>query len=228
MDAWLGWAAEHRRAVGASRVAEPNAALRPGDDLFNRFVSRAERLAGTAAAATARERAVWDRLQEQAFVAGTLGTIGGAGLLLVGSLVLWLALRRVSRLAEAAHLLAAGPEAAIPYGSRRDDVGAVARALMSWRQAEASGRALWRHVPVGMLTYSLRMEIRASNPAIASMFGYGYEDWIRSDPGTRVAARNSHPDDLKATRALYRRLLVGESEHETLEKRFIRRDGSVF
>ena len=125
---------------------------------------------------------MWDRLQEQAFVAGTLGTIGGAGLLLVGSLVLWLALRRVSRLAEAAHLLAAGPEAAIPYGSRRDDVGAVARALMSWRQAEASGRALWRHVPVGMLTYSLRMEIRASNPAIASMFGYGYEDWIRSDP----------------------------------------------
>ena len=57
------------------------------------------------------------------------------------------------------------------------------------------------------------------------MFGFGYEDWIHSDPGTRVAARNSHPDDLKATQTLYRRLLTGESEHETLEKRFIRRDG---
>src|SRR5437667_368302 len=83
-------------------------------------------LAGTAAAATARERAVGDRLQEQALVTGTLGTIGGAGLLLVGSLVLRSALRRVSRLAEAAHPLAAGPDAAIPYGGRRDDVGTVA------------------------------------------------------------------------------------------------------
>jgi PAS domain S-box-containing protein len=222
LDAWQAWASQRQQA------SAPAAPARDGDSLLDAVLAAAgplERLAGVLAV---DDRAEAGRLQQQALIGTILGSLGGAAPVLVSSLLLWVTLRPVASLAKAGNRLAAGLEPAIPYADRGDEVGAVARALVSWRQTEASQRAIWLHTPVGMLTFGLSMQIRDSNPANAAMFGYGYEDWRRSEPGGRVAASNTHPDDMKATREMYRRLLTGESEHEKLEKRFIRKDGSVF
>src|SRR2546423_6761824 len=144
----------------------------------------------------------------------------------MGSIMLWLALRPVTRLALAARRLAGGGEPVIPYVRRQDEAGAVARALLGYREAVASQRAITQHTPVGMLTLSLKLKVRDPSPALTDLFGYDYEDWKTN--AARMVGMVTHPDDIAATGNLYQRLIAGESDHLKLEKRYVRKDGSIF
>src|SRR2546423_13222738 len=95
----------------------------------------------------------------------------------MGSIMLWLALRPVTRLALAARRLAAGGEPVIPYVGRQDEAGAVARALLGYREAVAAQRAITPHTPGGMLTLTPELEGRDPSPALTGLFGYHYDDW---------------------------------------------------
>jgi PAS domain S-box-containing protein len=182
---------------------------------------------GAAGALASRRRAESDRLLNEGLLTGTLLPLAvSAALLLMGSIMLWLALRPVTRLALAARRLAAGGEPVIPYVRRQDEAGAVARALLGYREAVASQRAITQHTPVGMLTLGLNLEVRNPNPALTHLFGYDYEDWKTN--AARYVGMVTHPDDIAATGKLYQRLMAGESDHLKLEKRYVRKDGSIF
>jgi PAS domain S-box-containing protein len=150
-----------------------------------------------------------------------LASVIGVGALNVG--VLAAVLRPVGRLAVIAGRLARGEEIVVPYTDRRGAAGALARALDSWREAEASRRAIVHYSPIGMLTTGVDGRPRETNPALQRMLGYSHEELA-----DRTFEAFTHPDDVAATRGLYRRLDSGESDHLALDKRYIRRDGSVF
>jgi PAS domain S-box-containing protein len=205
----------------------PAASLQVGVDLFDRFLAAAAHLNGLAAQRTAAQRAESETLKERALAASWAAAVIGPGLVLAaGSILLWLALRPVTRLARVANRLAAGLEPAIPHARRRDEVGTLARALVSWRQEVASQRATWHHSPIGMLTLGSDFRMLDSNPALIAMFGYGHADVAMV--GKTDIFDATHPDDLAETRRLYKRVIVGEIDHGKLEKRYIHRDGSIF
>jgi PAS domain S-box-containing protein len=229
-DAWQSWADRSRAETDVShRPAPSGAGLEEGQGLLNRFQAAAARLEGLAATLVARADAGADGLGRWTVVAGTVGPIAGpASLVIVGSVLLWLALGPVRRLAGAANRLAGGLEPEIPYTRRRDEVGAVARALLSWRQAVASQRLIWQHSPVAMLMFGADLVMRTVNPANLALFRVDPRVLMDRAYMARTVSAATHPDDARPTARMYRRLLAGESETERLEKRYIRSDGSVF
>jgi PAS domain S-box-containing protein len=229
-DAWQGWAAERRRAVGAGGAAAPaDAGLGAGEGLLNDFQAAAARLVGLVSAQSAGVDAEAASLRQRALVAGTIGPIVGPALLLVlGSAWLWLALRPVRSLARAANRLAAGLEPEIRYLNRRDELGAVARALARWRRSAATQRLIWQHSPIAMLVFGVDMVLRQVNPADMALFRENPSRVKDPEYMAGTIKTVTHPDSAEATARMYRRLLSGRSQTERLEKRYIRGDGSVF
>jgi PAS domain S-box-containing protein len=133
------------------------------------------------------------------------------------------ALRPVGRLASVAGRLARGEEIAVPYTDRRGATGMLARALDSWQEAEASRRAIVHYSPIGMLTTGTDGKPRETNPALQRMLGYSHEELA-----CRTFEAFTHPDDVVSTRELYRNLAVGGNDHLEMDKRYVRRDGSMF
>jgi PAS domain S-box-containing protein len=225
VDAWQGWAGQRS---GAPAPADASSAMADGDRLFERFRVAVGFLAGRATGIAASQRVDEDAIQRQAHVADILGrTALPAAVLLLGSIMLWLALRPVHRLATVSNRLAASEEPEIPYVDRPYPVGAIARALLSYRHAAASHRAMWQHTPIAMLTYGPSFKVQDANPAMVPMFGWSFKDML-DDTAVRNIGNATHPDDEKATARMYGRLMSGKSEKEKLEKRYIRKDGSVF
>jgi PAS domain S-box-containing protein len=221
-DAWQGWADARQAAPGTAGLGD-------GEDLLTRFEAAAARLDELASALASSLRTDDDRLAGRARAAEVAAPIlGSVPLLVLGSLVLWLTLRPVRRLARTANRLAGGLDPDVPYAGRGHEMGQMARALDGWRRAAASQRLIWRHSPVAMLVFGADLTLRQVNPAELAMF--------RADPGrfndhdymASIVSRVTHPDDARATARMYRRLMAGDSDTERLEKRYIRSDDSVF
>jgi PAS domain S-box-containing protein len=229
-DAWQGWADARLAALASAGLLAPGTAgLGGGEDLLGRFEAAAARLDELASALVSSLRTDGDRLAGRARAAEVAAPIvGSVPLLVLGSLILWLALRPVRRLARTANRLAGGLDPDVPYAGRGHEMGKIARALVGWRRAAASQRLIWRHSPVAMLVFGADLTLRQVNPAQLAMF--------RSDPGrfndrdymASIVSRATHPDDARATARMYRRLMAGDSDTERLEKRYIRSDDTVF
>jgi PAS domain S-box-containing protein len=224
--AWQSWAARRR----LERVpTAPGAGLGDGETLLGRLETEAAALAERASALASRAGAEARRLAALGAVAGTIGPTGGsAALVALGSALLWLALGPVRRLARAANRLAGGLEPEIPYAGRRDAVGAIAGALVRGRGAMATRRIIWQHSPVAMLVFGADLVLRQVNPAELVMFRADPVRFTDREYMATIVSTVTHPDDLKATARMYRRLFSGQSETERLEKRYVRHDGSVF
>src|SRR5207302_9866474 len=97
-------------------------------------------------------------LQRRSRLVEVLGTIVGPGsLLLLASTMLWLTLRGVRSMARVANRLAGNLQPHLPHTGRRDEIGAIARALAGRQQAAASERASWQFSPIAMLVYGPRV-----------------------------------------------------------------------
>jgi len=102
---------------------------------------------------------------------------------------------------------------------------------MGVTQAESSARhsvsterlrAAFDGMAVGMILKGAEGETLESNPALRRMLGYGEEElrgMVRSD--------YTHPEDAGRDAELYRQLLAGERDSFRMEKRYVRKDGSV-
>lgn len=90
------------------------------------------------------------------------------------------------------------------------------------RQAEARFRTMFQDAPVGILLVSSDGIIRESNPAFLQMLGYS---------GTELAGRHimdlTAPDDVGSSLRLFESLVRGERPSYVLEKRYLRKDGTV-
>jgi PAS domain S-box-containing protein len=101
------------------------------------------------------------------------------------------------------------------------------RALLQERQRELRDsderlRATFEHAPVGISETSLDGTLLRVNEGFCRIVGY-----TREELQGGLFQTITHPDDLPANLEHYRRLKAGEVPYYEMEKRYIRRDGSI-
>src|SRR5215218_7877767 len=75
---------------------------------------------------------------------------------------------------------------------------------------------------MGMALVSLDGRILTANPALCRMLGYSEDELT-----TRTFFAITHPDDVPVSDLLYDGLVDGDLDNYSLNKRYIRKDGSV-
>lgn len=90
------------------------------------------------------------------------------------------------------------------------------------RQAEARFRTMFQDAPVGILLVSEDGAIRESNPAMAKMLGY-----VPGELVGRHIADMTAPEDVGESMRLFDSLVRGERSGYVLEKRYLRKDGTL-
>jgi PAS domain S-box-containing protein len=92
----------------------------------------------------------------------------------------------------------------------------------TWSDSEARFRAYFELGLIGMAITSPTTGILEVNDEICKILGYEHHELLRLS-----WAELTHPDDLAADLALFNRILAGELDAYSLEKRFIRKDGQT-
>ncbi|MCA1995837.1 MAG: PAS domain S-box protein [Armatimonadetes bacterium] len=121
----------------------------------------------------------------------------------------------------------ANPEAAVRlFAAFAERVGAEiqrSEAVTALRKAEERARLLFDRQKLGMAVSSPDTRWLQVNDSLCRMLGYTREELLR------LSWRDvTHPDDLAMEEDLHRRLLLGEIEEYTIEKRHLRKDGGTF
>lgn len=93
---------------------------------------------------------------------------------------------------------------------------------MALRDSEARFRVIFEKAGIGIGLLDKDGKIRESNPALEHMLGYRNRELHG-----RTLFDLTHPDDQEISRRLFRELVAGKHTHYQLEKRFLRRDGSL-
>ena len=90
------------------------------------------------------------------------------------------------------------------------------------QKSEARFRAIFEEAAIGIALLDMDGRLQGSNPALQGMLGYSAEE-LRSKVFTDI----THPDDLMADVELYQDLVAGKRSNYQMEKRYIRKDGSL-
>ncbi|MEW6427256.1 MAG: PAS domain S-box protein [Thermodesulfobacteriota bacterium] len=104
--------------------------------------------------------------------------------------------------------------------------GMLARLTESLRATEESHRrftAIFENAATGIVLAGLDRVVRECNPAICRMLGYRCDELVG-----KSVAMFSHPEDEEENVARFRQLLAGEIHFIQMQKRYLRRDGSMF
>ena len=101
------------------------------------------------------------------------------------------------------------------------DVTERKRAIEARRKGEAKFRAVFDRAAIGMALVDEAGRVAESNRTLQEMLGYDEE--LRGMHFADV----THPDDVAADAELFEGLVAGKLDHFRLEKRYIRKDGSM-
>ena len=96
------------------------------------------------------------------------------------------------------------------------------RAAADLQQSEARFRAMFDSSSVGIGLLTLQRRVIDANPALCHMLGYSLDELLSMDYGMWV-----YPDDVSADIALFQGVLAGTLDTYEVEKRYIRKDGSL-
>lgn len=102
---------------------------------------------------------------------------------------------------------------------QRIDIHDVQRALS---ESDAWWSAVFETAGIGILFGDVTGRILAVTPVLEKMLGYAQEEIIALGP-----AGITHPDDVQSDVELFMELVRGQRERYQLEKRYLRKDGSV-
>jgi PAS domain S-box-containing protein len=90
------------------------------------------------------------------------------------------------------------------------------------RRSEARFRSYFELPGAGIAITSPKKGWMEVNRELCSLLGYSKQELLK-----RTWSEMTHPDDLAADLALFKRMLAGKIERYSLDKRFIRKDGKV-
>ncbi|MFN6497855.1 MAG: PAS domain S-box protein [Nostoc sp. DedQUE01] len=103
------------------------------------------------------------------------------------------------------------------------DVTAAKQTEVALRESEERFRAMFNQAAVGIALVNLDGQFLQINPALCEITGYSHEELMQMN-----FQEITHPDDLEADRENARRVLAQEEINGySLEKRYIRKDGSI-
>ncbi len=103
------------------------------------------------------------------------------------------------------------------------DVTAAKQTEVALRESEERFRAMFNQAAVGITLVNLDGRFLQVNPALCEITGYSHEELMQMN-----FQEITHPDDLEADRENARRVLAQEEINGySLEKRYIRKDGSI-
>src|SRR5262249_8517161 len=102
------------------------------------------------------------------------------------------------------------------------DVSRRRKAERALRTSEERLRAVFAQASVGIAVVGLDGRIQEVNKKFCDILGYSLEE-LRE----RTVLGITHPDDRDITQTQVQRLLEGSAESYTLEKRYIRKDGTL-
>ena len=103
-----------------------------------------------------------------------------------------------------------------------EDITSGKMAEDALRESEAQHRATFDNAAVGIAHVGLDGRWLRCNDAMCALTGYS-RDELQGKTFTEI----THPDDIEQDWAAVRRLLAGEAETFSIEKRYIRKDGSL-
>jgi diguanylate cyclase (GGDEF)-like protein/PAS domain S-box-containing protein len=90
------------------------------------------------------------------------------------------------------------------------------------RQSEARFRAIFRDAAIGIAVVDAQGHPVETNAAVQGMLGYSAEELRQM-----TFAEFTHPEDIAADLDLFRQLVAGKRDSYQMEKRFVRKDGSI-
>ncbi|MBS0170045.1 MAG: PAS domain S-box protein [Nitrospira sp.] len=103
-----------------------------------------------------------------------------------------------------------------------EDITAAKMAEQALRESEAQHRATFDNAAVGIAHVGLDGSWLRCNEALCALTGYSQEELLGS-----TFSDITHPDDLETDWASVRRLLTGDIDTFSMEKRYVRKDGSL-
>jgi PAS domain S-box-containing protein len=106
---------------------------------------------------------------------------------------------------------------------KRAEAALAERAASELHQAEQRFSVMFENSAVGMGILSPERRLVQVNPAVCRMLGYSADELLGQNPAIVV-----HPDDVAADAHLFRELLDGQRESYAVERRYRRKDGSLF
>jgi PAS domain S-box-containing protein len=104
-----------------------------------------------------------------------------------------------------------------------EDIDARKRAIESLRESEARFKAVFDNAAVGVAIMTLDRRIVHINPTVTRLTGYTPEEMLNINPSDMVVEEDRFTD-----RALFVELVAGQRDQYLVEKRYLRKDGSLF
>ncbi len=106
--------------------------------------------------------------------------------------------------------------------SSGEDITERQQAQERLRQSEEQLRLTLENAPIGIVTSGLDGRLLSVNPAFCNILGYSAEEL------TCLSIEHiTHPDDWEETSKRFQALVQGDIDRYELEKRYIRRDGTI-
>ncbi|MDP2182960.1 MAG: PAS domain S-box protein [Actinomycetota bacterium] len=90
------------------------------------------------------------------------------------------------------------------------------------KEGEALFRSIYERSAVGIALVDLKGCISTCNPALANMLDYTVDDLLG-----RAFTDLAHPEDGTLDQQQFDVLIAGQGDHYTIEKRYVRQDGSI-
>ncbi len=130
--------------------------------------------------------------------------------------------RDVDTLQLMAGLIAAAMSHTAEFEAKQALLDERTASLMQIQQSEARFRAIFEGTTAGIAIVSLDGQLFQTNPALQALLGYDEQE-LKDMYFTDI----THPDDIEKDLKLYKELAEGKRDGYQIEKRYIRKDGSL-
>jgi PAS domain S-box-containing protein len=111
----------------------------------------------------------------------------------------------------------------VRYVGTIQDITSAIRTEKALKDSEARFRGMFNSAAIGLIVVGKDNRLIQANESICQMLGYTEGEILKESMESLT-----HPDDVEKSSKLQQDLIDGISEHSSVDKRYIRKDGTVF